>query len=126
DNCVTVRVLGNRAEHAVAHQQSRFGGVEDDDRLAARSPADLLDPPRGGAGERVDRLTRAWPGGGTRDGRHDLGVWHVTHVAYGRHHRNRGLAAARDHVYIGRLPVTVEVYDGDDPRPELRGCEVDR
>src|SRR3546814_2133943 len=43
-----------KSEYRIAHDHGRFGGIEDDDRLALFRAADLFDRARGGAGELVD------------------------------------------------------------------------
>src|SRR3546814_18359335 len=48
-----------KSEYRIAHDHGRFGGIEDDERLALFRAADLFDRAPGGAGEIVDELGRA-------------------------------------------------------------------
>ncbi|MDT4810266.1 hypothetical protein FQZ97_431740 [compost metagenome] len=43
---------------------------------------------------------------------------------HGRHHRNRRLPAARDHVHVWRI-LLLEIDCRNDIRPDRRGREVD-
>jgi hypothetical protein len=67
-----------------------------------------------------------WPGGEAGDRRDDLRVGDRRDCGDGRHHRDRRLAAAADHVHVRRRPVAVEVDDGNHARPELGRGQVDR
>src|SRR5690606_5149980 len=104
-----VRQFGEHVD-GVAHQQRRFGRVEDDDRLALGGTADHLDGAGGGFGEFIDVGTGAGAGGLAGDGGDDFRVVDVGHGGHGRDHRDGGLAAAGDHVDVRGVEVFVQVH----------------
>src|SRR6266508_3262185 len=117
---------GDEGEDGVAHDQRRFGGVEDDDRLAAPGAANLDDGRGGGLGELVDVGAGARAGRLGGDGGDDLGVLDRDDPADCGHHRDGGLATAGDHVGVGGVEVLLEVDRGDDVGADGGGGEVDQ
>ena len=87
---------------------------------------DLDDRPRGRGGELVDVGAGARAGRARRDRGDDLGVGHRGHGGHGGDDRHRRLAAAGDHVDVGRGQVSLEVDHRDDVGPDRRRGQIDR
>ena len=121
-----VGVGADRAVDGVAHQDRRLGRVQDDDRLAVGGPADRHEPLGRRLGELVDVGPCPRAGRLRGDRRDDLGVGHRRHPADGGHHRDRRLAAAGDHVQVGRVQLGVQVDGRDDGRADGGRRQVDR
>ena len=90
------------------------------------APPTTVDRVRRGLGELVDVGPRAGTGRLGRDRRDDLGVLDRHDAADRGHHRDRGLAAAGDHVDVGRIDVEVEVDGRADERTDRSRRQVDR
>ena len=97
----------------VAHDQRRLGRIQHDDGLALGGTADDLDRLGRGLGELVDVGARAGTGTLARDRGDDLAVVHLGDATDCGDHRNRGLAAAGDHVDIGCVEVIFTVDNRD-------------
>ncbi len=123
---VAVGVLGDGAEDGVAHDHRRIGRVQDDDRLAARGPADGLDALAGGLGELVDVGPGARPRrDATTPTRRSRRRAPSTTRDHRVHDRDRRLSPAGDHVDVRRVQVLAQVRRRNHRRAHRGRRQVD-
>ena len=79
----------------------------------------------GGLGELVDVGPRARPRRHRSHRRDDLGVGHLDDARHRVHDRDRGLAAAGDHVDVRRIEMLTQVRRRNHRGPDGRGRQVD-
>ena len=88
-------------EHGVAHNQRRFGRVQNNNGLAPFGTAQFFDGVARGFGKLIDVGTGTRPGRFAGNRGDDFRIVHFGHLRHGSHNGNGGLATARDHVHVG-------------------------
>src|SRR5438105_6359283 len=115
----------HEAQDGIAHDESRLGRIQNDDRLAALRSPDPLERTGGRDSELVDVGSRARPGGAGGDRGDDLGVADRCDGGHGGDDRNRRLPTAGHHVDVALIEVFFEVHCRDDVGPDCGRRQVD-